>query len=348
MSRFGSHFFSNRTASISKGAGVALTSLLLVGLPLIIHDVSRLNMLILVLMAAQLGVAWNLLGGYAGQVSLGHAAFYGVGAYTSTLLLLNFGMNPWLGILAGGAVAASLSFAFGWSCLRLKGHYFAMATIAVAEIVQIIFTNWEYAGSAVGLTIPMTQRGLQAMVFTEKAPYYWLALGLLGLTLAVTWAVERSYMGFYLRAIKDEPDAARSIGINIARYKQIALALSACLTAMGGSLYAQKELYIDPASVLSTSLSIKMALVSILGGVGTLFGPVAGSIVLTTIEEMTRATFGGSGRGTDTMIYAALIVGISVFYPSGLMGWWQERSRRKEILTHAPALNKASTQESSP
>lgn len=313
----------SRTALIIAAVVVAVALL-----PLASSNPAHLNLAILVLMAAQLGVAWNLLGGYAGQVSLGHAAFYGVGAYTSTLLLLNFGVNPWLGMLAGGVVAAGLSFGFGWSCFRLKGHYFAMATIAVVEIVQIVFTNWEYAGAAVGLTIPMTQRGWGAMVFAEKQPYYLLALGLLLLTLAATWAVERSHVGYYLRAIKDEPDAARSIGIHIARYKQVALALSAFFTGLGGSLYAQKELYIDPGSVLTTALSIKMALVSILGGVGTLFGPVVGAVVLTTIEEVTRAAFGGSGRGTDTMIYAGLIVVIAVYYPSGLVGWWRERVRR--------------------
>ncbi len=308
-------------------AGLAAAAALL---PLATSNPTHLNLAILVLMAAQLGVAWNLLGGYAGQVSLGHAAFYGIGAYTSTMLLLNFGVNPWLGMLLGGAVAAALSFLFGWSCFRLKGHYFAMATIAVAELVQIGYTNWEYAGSAVGLTIPMNQQGWAAMVFAGKAPYYWLALALLVLTLVATLAVERSHIGYYLRAIKDEPDAARSIGIDIARYKQIALCLSAFFTALGGSLYAQKELYIDPASVLGTGLSIKMALVAILGGVGTMFGPVVGAVVLTVIEEVTRVVFGGSGRGTDTIIYAGLIVVIAVFYPNGLIGWWRERRARAE------------------
>jgi len=304
-----------------------VTAVVLLVLPQAL-DATHLNIVILVLMAAQLGVAWNVLGGYAGQVSLGHAAFYGLGAYTSTLLAMKFGINPWLGMLAGGAVAALLSFGFGWSCFRLKGHYFAMATIAVAEIVQIVFTNWDYAGSAVGLTLPMDKEGWAVMVFPDKAPYYWLALGLLVLTLLATLAVERSYLGYYLRAIKDEPDAARSIGIDIGRYKQVALVLSAFFTALGGSLYAQKELYIDPGSVLSTALSIKMALVSILGGVGTLLGPVIGSVVLTLIEEFTRTLFGGSGRGTDTIIYAALIVVIAVFYPTGLIGWYRERVRR--------------------
>ncbi len=309
---------------------LAAAALAAIALPFVVHDASWLNVAVLALMAAQAGAAWNLVGGYAGQASLGHAAFYGLGAYTSTLLLVNFGWNPWLGMLAGGLVAAALSAVFGWSCFRLKGHYFTMATIAVAEIVQIVFTNWDYAGSAVGLSIPMDRQGLAAMVFADKASYYWLALGLLAATLLATLAVERSFLGYYFRAIKDEPDAARSIGVDIARYKQAALSLSAFFTAIGGSLYAQKELYIDPGSVLSTALSIKMALVSILGGVGTLFGPVLGSAVLTVIEELSRAGFGGSGRGTDTVIYAGLIVVVAVFYPSGILGWFRERAARRQ------------------
>lgn len=289
-------------------------------LPLFEKSPSHQNFIILVLMAAQLGVAWNIIGGYAGQISLGQAAFYGLGAYTSTLLFTKFGINPWLSIPLAGLVAASISLAVGWSCFRLKGHYFAMATIAVAEIIQIVFTNWEFAGAAVGLNLPM-EGGWKFLIFTEKEPYYYLALGLLLLTLAVNYAIERSYLGYYLRAIKDEPDAAQSLGINLSLYKQIAFAISSFFTALGGSLYAHKELYIDPASVLHTGLSIKMALVSILGGVGTLSGPVIGAAVLTLIEEGTRMLFGGSGKGTDLIIYAALIVVIAVYYPAGVMGW---------------------------
>ena len=298
-------------------------------------DSSHLNMAILVLMAAQLGVAWNMVGGYAGQVSLGHAAFVGLGAYTSTLLLIKFGINPWMGMVAGGCVSALLSLAFGWSCFRLKGHYFAMATIAVAELVQIFFTEWEYAGTAVGLYVPMDQQGWLWMNFATKLPYYWLALGLLLITLAANLWIERSYLGYYFRAIKDEPDAARSVGINIARYKQVALSLSAFFSALGGSLYAQKELYIDPSSILATALSIKMALVAILGGVATLLGPVLGSVVLTSIEEFTRILFGGTGRGTDVIIYASLIIVIAVFYPTGILGWLRSFKERAEARTEA-------------
>jgi branched-chain amino acid transport system permease protein len=320
-------------AKITKGQ-VALFALLVLCLlfPWLVDSPAHQNIAILILMAAQMGVAWNIVGGYAGQVSLGHAAFYGLGAYTSTLLLTQFGLNPWLAMLAGGILAAAISLVIGWSCFRLKGHYFTMATIAVAEIVQIVFTNWEFAGAAVGLTIPMDKQGWGAFIFSSKVPYYYIALGLLLATLLVNFIIDKSYLGCYFRAIKDEPDAARSLGVNLSRYKQIAFAISSFFTALGGSLYAQKELYIDPASVLGTGLSIKMALVAILGGIGTLFGPVIGAGVLTMIDEVTRAMFGGSGRGTDLVIYAALIIVIAVYYPTGVMGWFKSFFGRRDAL----------------
>ncbi|HEV7928809.1 MAG TPA: branched-chain amino acid ABC transporter permease, partial [Nitrosospira sp.] len=225
-------------------------------LPWFVESPAHQNVAILILMAAQMGVAWNIVGGYAGQVSLGHVAFYGLGAYTSTLLFTQTGLNPWLAMLIGGVLAAAISLVIGWSCFRLKGHYFTMATIAVAEIVQIVFTNWEFAGAAVGLTIPMDQDGWGVMIFSSKVPYYYIALGLLLLTLLVNYLIEKSYLGCYFRAIKDEPDAARSLGVSLSKYKQVAFAVSSFFTALGGSLYAQKELYIDPASVLGTGLSI--------------------------------------------------------------------------------------------
>ena len=307
-----------------RAAPWAAAAAVLALLPLLMDSPSHLNLLILMLMAAQLGVAWNILGGYAGQVSFGHAAFFGLGAYTSTVLTLQFGVNPWFGALVGAAVSAGISVLIGWPTFRLKGHYFAMATIAVAEIIQTVFTNWEFAGAAVGLTIPMDKQGWGVMIFADKAPYYYLALGLLVLSLGIAFAIERSRLGYYFRAIKDEPDAARSLGISLTRYKLVALAMSSALAALGGSLYAQKELYIDPGSVLHTGLSIKMALVSILGGVGTLFGPVVGAIAFTGIEEGSRILFGGSGRGTDLIVQAVVIIGIAVYQPNGVVGWWRD------------------------
>lgn len=310
-------------------AAVIIGALAVVFLPSFVTNPSHLNLLILMLMAAQIGVAWNILGGYAGQISLGHAAFYGVGAYGSVLLFTKFGVNPWIALPASALIAALLSLPVGWSCFRLKGHYFAMATIAVAEIVQIVFSNWEFAGASVGLNLPMSEQGWSTLIFADKAPYFYLALGLLALTLLANWLIVNSYVGFYLRAIKDEPDAARSLGVSLTLYKQLAFAVSSFFAALGGGLYAFKELYIDPASVLSTSLSIKMALVSILGGVGTLFGPVVGAALLTLIEESTRVLLGGTGSGIDLIVYSLLIVLIAVYYPRGLVGWITEFLARR-------------------
>jgi branched-chain amino acid transport system permease protein len=297
-----------------------------VAFPLVVRAPAAQNLAILTLMTAQLGVAWNLLGGYAGQVSLGHAAFFGCGAYVSTFLLLRLGLSPWLGMAAGAVAAAALAMVIGWPCFRLRGHYFAMATIAVGEIVQAVVTNWDALGGAVGLYLPVAEAGWRGLVWnTTKLPYYYVALALLVLTLVVSAAVVRSHVGYYLRAIKDEPDAARSLGVSLTRYKLVAIALSSALTAAGGTLYAQKELYIDPASVLPTSLSIKVALVAILGGVSTLSGPVVGAVLLTGIEEGSRRAFGGTGRGTDLVIYGLLIVGVAVFRPAGILGILEHR-----------------------
>jgi len=293
--------------------------------PLLVTNPSHQNFAILVLMFARLGVAWNILGGYAGQVSLGHAAFFGIGAYASTALFLNFGLSPWIGMMVGALLSTCFALAVGWPCFRLKGHYFAMATIAVGEIMQVIFTNWDLVGGAVGLSIPMQEEGWAVFVFkASKLPYYYIILSLLLVTLLANRLIEKSYLGYYFRAIKDDPDAARSLGVSLTRYKLLAIAASSFLTALGGTFYAQKELFIDPASTMATALSVKMALAPILGGVGSLFGPVVGAFILTGIEEASRIFFGGSGRGTDLIIYASLIIGVAVFYPSGIVGAYRK------------------------
>jgi branched-chain amino acid transport system permease protein len=313
-------------SAIRRGAG-ALALAAALAFPLATGSPQLQNTAIVILMTAQLGVAWNILGGYAGQISLGHAAFFGCGAYVSTTLLAAYGLSPWLGMLAGAAAAALLSIAIGGPCFRLRGHYFAMATIAVGEIVQAVVTNSESLGGAVGLYLPLEEKGLWGFTFKTKLPYHYIALGLLVLTLLVNRTVVRSHVGYYLRAIKDDPDAARSVGVPLARYKLVAIALSSALTAMGGTLYAQKELYIDPGSTLSTALSIRVALAAILGGVGNLFGPVLGALILTAIEDLSRIAFGGTGRGTDLVVYGLVIIGVALFKPEGVVGWLVDAER---------------------
>jgi branched-chain amino acid transport system permease protein len=330
-----------RLPSIKVFLGLAIL-LMALAFPLVITQPSQVNFAILILMAAQLGVSWNILGGYAGQVSLGHAVFYGIGAYSSSVLAAKFGLSPWFGMLAGGVIASLFSLLVGWPCFRLKGHYFAMATIALAAIVEILVTNWDFLEGAIGISLPMTDTGWGTMVFTRsKTPYFYIALGLLLLSLLVSWLIQRSYLGYYFRAIKEDPDAARSLGVSLSRYKLIAIAASAFLTAMGGTLYAQKELFIDPGSVLVGSLSIKIALIAILGGVGTLFGPVMGAVVLISIEEFTRQWFGSTGMGTDMIIYGGIIVVIAVFSPGGIAAILSEREkawlmRRRRVVFSPP------------
>ncbi len=296
---------------------VVLTALGL--FPLVSSAPRDVNVAILVLLFATLGTAWNLLGGYAGQISFGHAVFFGAGGYTSTLLLLRFGVSPWLGMLGGALVAVALAVIIGVPAFRLGGHYFAIATIVVGEIVATIMTSADAVGGARGLFPPILPSGIATLQFHEtRVPYYFVALALYALALTVTWGVERQRLGYYLRAIREDEQAAKSVGISVLNYKLAAAALSAALAALCGTFYAQYVLFIDPESVFPLSLSIRIALVPILGGVGRSYGPLLGAIVLVPLQEFTRFQFGGTGRGADLIVYGGLIVLISVLQPGGL------------------------------
>jgi branched-chain amino acid transport system permease protein len=280
------------------------------------------HVMIMIFLYGSLAVAWNILAGYCGQISLGHAVFFGIGAYTSTLLVARAGVSPWLGMLAGAGVAVIVSQAIGFPVFRLRGHYFAIATIAVGEIVQTLVINWDWAGGARGVFVPIKRPdSFVNFQFNEsKAVYYYIALGLLLLGLATTRWLERSRRGYYFRAIREDQEAAASLGVHVAREKQRAMALSAALTAFGGTFYAQYLLFVDPESVFPLSLSILVCLVAVLGGVGTLWGPVVGAGVLVPLSEYTRVWLGGTGKALDLVIYGALIVAVSVAQPAGLVG----------------------------
>lgn len=280
------------------------------------------DVLIRIFLFATLAQAWNILAGYCGQISLGHAIFFGTGAYTAGMFVARDVASPWLGMLVGALIAVALSQVIGAPVFRLRGHYFAIATIAVGEIVHILAVNWELIGAARGLYIPIKRPdSLVNFQFHEsKAVYYYIVLGLLLLGLAVTRGIERSRLGYYFRAVREEQDAAASLGIAVARTKRVAFAISAALTAACGTFYAQYVLFIDPESVLPLSLSILICLVAVLGGVGTLWGPLVGAAVLIPLGEATRIWLGGTGKALDLVIYGALIMVISVVQPGGLVG----------------------------
>lgn len=308
-------------------------------LPFVFTSPVARNLLILIFVYAGLAQAWNILGGFAGQISLGNAIFFAVGAYTSTVLWREAQITPWLGGLVGAGLAVVLALVIGYPVFRLGGHYFAIATIAIGEIALALVSNWDQIGGARGLTIPFVRDANSrptdswfALQFNQdKLPYYFIALVLLILLIALTMLLNRTKPGYYLRAIKNDQDAARALGVNILRFKLLALVLSAAFTALLGTFYAQYLLFIDPESTLALRLSVLIALIAILGGVGTVWGPIIGAFVLIPLGELTRAQFGGTGKAVDLILYGALIVLISVFQPTGLMGLG-ERFRRR--FTH--------------
>ena len=299
-------------------------------LPLFVHDVYVQNILVLTLMYAALSQSWNILSGYCGQISLGHALYFGLGAYTTALLFTKFGVLPWFGMLAGGALSSVIAMALGYPCFRLRGHYFVIATIVIAEIGLLLFHNWDWAGAALGINIPIRQDSWLTFQFRRsKIPYFYFALALVCITWFVTWVLEGSKWGYWWRAVKDNPEAAESLGVVVFQSKMAAAAVSAFFTAVGGSFYAQFVSYIDPESVMAFQFSLLMALPAVLGGIGTLWGPALGAAILIPITELTRSFIGGSGRGTDLIVYGLLVVAVALARPEGLIGLFT-RSRKEK------------------
>ena len=288
--------------------------------PYAITDVYLQNVVILTLLYAAMSQSWNILGGYCGQISLGHALYFGIGAYATTVLFVNFGVLPWFGAIAGAILSALLALALGYPTFRLGGHYFSIATIVIAEIGLLLVHNWDYVGAALGIQWPFAPDNWATLQFARaKAPYIWLSLGLLAITWLVTFVIEDSRWGFWWRAVKDNPEAAESLGVRVFRSKMGAAALSAFFTAVGGGLYAAFVSYIDPDSVMSFRFSLLFALPAVLGGIGTLWGPLLGAALLIPLTELTRSYLGGSGSGLDLVIYGLLIMGISLARPEGLL-----------------------------
>lgn len=289
-------------------------------LPLIVQNRFLQSIFILILIYAVAGSAWNILGGYAGQISFGHCVFFTIGAYFPILLVIKFGMNPWLGVLGGIILSGILSALIGYPLFRLKSHYFAIATLALTQVVQAIVTGNSWLGGAVGLIAPITKEGfLQFQFHRSKIGYYYIILAFLIITLYVVYKLEKSYLGYYLKAIRDSEKASQSLGINVSLTKTIALIFSGCLTSIAGSFYGQYVMVLDPGVLINIDLGTIIALVAILGGVGKLWGPVIGAAVLIPLQELTRAYLSSSGRAYDLIIYSVLIIAVVLFEPNGIL-----------------------------
>jgi branched-chain amino acid transport system permease protein len=284
------------------------------------------------LLAAIAASAWNIVGGYAGQISVGHAMFFGIGAYAPLLVFTQWQLPPLLGVPLAIVVSLAVAVAVGMPTFRLQGHYFSMATIAVAELIRIVVGNWDFLGAAVGLMGP-AQPSLVNLTFRSAVPYYYIFLAVLAVLLGVTHVLASGRMGYYWRAIRASERAARSLGVPVRRYKLYALMLSATFTSLAGSLYALMVGFIDPDSGLGILVSVEMVITAALGGIGTLLGPLLGAAILVPLRTATNSLFGGGGSGLTYILYGGIILLLARFEPGGLLELWRRltagRTRRK-------------------
>ena len=280
-----------------------------------------LHLMIMIFMHAVISQSWNIIGGFSGQISLGHGAFFGIGAYASSFFYVEFGLTPWIGIIIGILICAVIAILVGIPMLRLSGHYFAIATLLVGISFQVVFQRWDLVGAASGLWIPLTSEdSYYAMQFhSSKAPYYYLFLIFFVIIFFITWLISRSKLGYRLRAVRDDAQAAQSLGIDVAKHKIIAFAISAMMMAPMGSLFAQYILIVDPDRMFNFEISIIALLISVLGGIGYVWGPLVGTIILIPLAEYARIFFGGTGGAVDLMVYGIVLMIICVFKPSGII-----------------------------
>jgi len=303
-----------------------------------------LSLAILILFWAYLGQCWNIMTGYTGQFSFGHAAYFGIGAYTSTWLLVNMGINPWIGMIIGGIFAMLFGLFVGFLAFRsgLRGIYFGLTTFAFSMVLLFLSSNLAIINKTMGIQVPLIG-GDSWLLFqfeTTKVPYYYIILGMMVVSNIVVYFIGRSKLGYYFKAIREDQDAAAALGVNPLRYKMTGMGISSFLTALGGTFYAQYFYYIDPDLVFGFFLNVEILLGPVLGGVGTLFGPAMGALILTPLSELTRALIRQppgflpfllalQGRaGVDIMLYGLILVVVIIFLPQGLVGWIRQLRRR--------------------
>ena len=306
--------------------------------PLVIRDGFFLDSLILILMWGAVSGAWNVAGGYAGQVSLGHSAFFGVGAYSAALMATRWNASPWLGMLVGAVVATGAGLIIGYLSNRLKGPYFALATIAFSQVLLIVASRWRgFTAGSEGVPVPF-RPGFWTLGFASKVSWVYLVLCLALAIYLVQIYLERSRIGYRLAGVREDEDAAEALGIPSRRLKVMAVAASAALTSVCGTLWAQYVGFVDPFYVFSVDLSIRFSLNAIIGGIGTAMGPFVGSILITSLETFLRASFSdirGGLVGIYLIIYGCLLIVVVRFIPQGLVGWFGQRFRAMGLHARA-------------
>ena len=314
--------------------------LFLLVLPFLLPNPFYVHIVVMMFIFVILGGAWNILSGYAGQLSLGHAAFFGTGAYVSTLLVNHYGTSPWITLWIGGLAAMLLSLPVGFICFRLQGPYFTIATIGLAEALRLLVLHYrEITNGAQGLTVPFKGNAPWLMQFDSKLPYYYIALVLAIAVLWITRRMEGMRLGHYLVAIGQNQEAAEALGVNSAQAKRRALALSAFLTGAGGVFYAQYTYVIHPDSAFGLGHSIQIAMVAIMGGVGTVLGPALGAIIMEFFIQSTQIVFAGQYPGLELMVYGGLLVAVILWRPRGVFPWFDRLYRG--LIARLPSFGRA-------
>ena len=338
-------------------AYVAIIALsLLLVIPLVAGSPFLYHIFVLLCSFAALATAWNIVGGFAGQLSLGHAVFYGIGSYAAVLLMLKFQISPWIGMLVGAVISTIVSVLISYPCFRLRGPFFALATIAVLEVVRLLAIHQTgLTGGAGGLAPPLNI-GLKWMMFREKWVYLVIAFGFLLLSLAVSWRIVHSRLGYYLVAVREREDAARAVGVNAVRAKLAAVMVSAFLTSLVGSFQAMYLTFIDPSSAFSLELSIQIAMFALIGGLGTVFGPLVGTVLVLPIAELARGWLSDFGNGFHGLVYGIVLVVVVLTIPKGLVGrfgapfmrWVDRLPGSRSASEHSADTGQASASASAP
>jgi len=312
----------------------AIAAVVLALIPLWVQSPYALHIFILLFIAIALGESWNVIGGFAGQYSVGHAAWYGLGAYGAFILLQRKAIAPWFGVWVAVAAAVIIAVVVGWITFRLRGPYFVLASIAVAEIIRLAALNWkELTNGAEGILAadapPLRLGGTVITDWNSKTPYYYLGLAMALFCIAVNFLVKRSKLGYYLQAIREDQDAAHSLGIPLTLSKNTALAISAACTALAGSFAAFYVGFIEPQGVFGIEVSIQMVLTCIIGGIGTVAGPVIGAVVVVLLSEALRASLSSA----HLLVYGVLVIIVILTMPDGFVGFIGQRLRRKAAPT---------------